>query len=48
MIQRLTSVSSRKMCVRNNRSLSSQLGLYIFRGVSLSSSSSWKRGVGLS
>ena len=45
---RLTWISSRKMCIRNSWSLSSQLGWYICRDTSSSSSSSWNRGVGLS
>jgi len=44
--QRLTSVSSGKMCVRNSQSPSPQSGLHVCGGVSSSSSSSWKRGVG--
>ena len=46
--QRSTSVSSGKMRVRNSWSPSLQLGLHIYRGVSSSPSSSWKRDVGLS
>ena len=44
--QRSTSVSSGKMCVRNSQSPSPQSGLHICGGVSSSSSSSWKRGMG--
>ena len=46
MARRSTSVSSGKMRVRNSQSLSLQSGLHVCRGVSLSSSSSWKRGMG--
>ena len=44
--QRSTSVSSGKMRVRNSQSPSPQSGLHVREGISSSSSSSWKRGVG--